>query len=149
MTFVDAPNDWRVNTGATATWDSLDAMSAHSGSVVVTTSNPSEALGVNQCVALQNGKTYEAYALTLIQASTFTGFARMSASFYPSTDCSGNYDRVVPSDLDGTMNSWRTLHVPASPSLSDGSLRLRLEVLKADAAASSSVHFDSVLLIGK
>ncbi len=104
---------------------------------------------MDQCVALQSGKSYEAYALTLTQASAFTGFARMTEIFYPSTDCSGDYDRVVASALEGTINTWRTLHVPATPALNAGSLRIRLEVLKSSSVATSSVHFDSVLLIGK
>jgi len=100
-------------------------------------------------VALQSGKSYEAYALMLIQAPTSTGFARMNANFYPSEDCSGNYDRVVASFPDGTINSWRTLHVPETPALQDRSVRIRLEVLKAPSAASITPHFDSVLLTGK
>jgi hypothetical protein len=148
--FTDTPANWHVASGATATWDSLDAMSSSSGSIVVTSSNTTgAALGVDQCVALQAGKSYEAYALMLLQAKTVNGFARMSAIFYPSSDCSGSFDRVVPSAPEGTTNSWRTMHIPPSPALKDGSLLLRLEVLKADGAISISVHFDSVLLIGK
>jgi|GEM_PF-6195995 len=146
--FTGAPSDWRVDNGATASWDSLDATSPYSGSVVLTSSS-ADTLGMDQCVALQSGKSYEAQALMLIQAPASTGFARMNANFYPSADCSGNYDRVVASFPDGTINSWRTLHVPESPALSDRSLRIRLEVLKASGAASISVHFDSVLLTGK
>ncbi|HET7541347.1 MAG TPA: hypothetical protein VFK05_15830 [Polyangiaceae bacterium] len=142
-----APNDWRVDNSVTTSWDSLDSMTPHSGSVVLTSSS-ADALGMDQCVPLQSGKNYEAFALMLIQANSSTGFARLSADFYPNTDCSGSYDRVVASAPEGTINSWRTLHVPESPAQSDRSLRIRLELLKAASASSISVHFDSVLLLG-
>ncbi|MGC4090116.1 MAG: hypothetical protein QM756_19980 [Polyangiaceae bacterium] len=150
--FNPSQSNWKVDAGAVAAWDALDAgAGAPSGSLLLTnqssTGTDLTQVGAAQCISVSAGKPYSAFAQSYAQASAGGVFARLSLTYFSNSGCTGAASSLVVAPLEGTTNGWRVLSLSrvAAPSGATSAL-VRLEVLKLPTSPSVNVRFDNVLV---
>ena len=126
--------------------------SPSSGSALITSSislmSPGDSLvAAEQCIPVHAGAILAVFANALIDAEQVSGRAAVSLWFFTSNDCPGDgFSDAYETSEQFETGKVLTLQGSKTVSAQMQSVRVRLSVIKPNAAASFAVHFDNVLV---
>ena len=144
---------WIAESEVTATWDARDArMSAASGSMLVSNVAPTATafgavmLGVDQCLPVTAGTTYELAARVLIASGQGSGEGGIALFVFDGAGCQGTFLESFTPDTTQIVDAWTKVEGQTNMPIGARSMMLRLVASRPFAQAKLDIAFDDVLV---